>query len=347
MNLVHKRRSFNNGERSLNDVANSTLLLLKEAKKRGIKCENIEYTNVYKLSYKNRVQYFYAQIPSTTTAVAAHCCNNKNVTNNILINNKVSVNKSLLIKKDDSRSYKEKIYNSLRKPIAVKPANSLRGNNVFLNVSNKNDFFSSLKKIFDAYGDQRVSVLVEEMFVGEEYRILATQNKILSVIHRLPANVVGDGVSSIKKLVKIKNTDPLRKSVNTYKKIKLEKTVKAYLALQGLTIDSVLKKDQQVYLHPSTASDMDLGGDTIDITASIHPSVKKVALQVMKSIPGLSLAGIDYMSQDIFSNQTPARYRIIEVNTSPSLDWNEFPLVGKRRNVSFEILKIMFPELKK
>ncbi|MBT6034227.1 MAG: hypothetical protein HOH01_01410 [Candidatus Jacksonbacteria bacterium] len=100
-------------------------------------------------------------------------------------------------------------------------------------------------------------------------------------------------------------------------------------------------------MHPSTASDMDLGGDTIDITASIHPSVKKVALQVMKSIPGLSLAGIDYMSQDIFSNQTPARYRIIEVNTSPSLDWNEFPLVGKRRNVSYEVLKIMFPELKK
>ena len=92
---------------------------------------------------------------------------------------------------------------------------------------------------------------------------------------------------------------------------------------------------------------MDLGGDTIDITDSIHSSVKKVVLRIMKSIPGLSLAGIDYMSKDIFSEQNLDVYRVIEVNNSPSLDWNEFPLVGKRRNVSFEILKIMFPELKK
>ena len=148
-------------------------------------------------------------------------------------------------------------------------------------------------------------------------------------------------------LVELKNADPLRKSVDTYKKIKLEKEVEAYLSLQDLTINSVLKKDQQVYLQPSTPSDMDLGGDTIDITDSIHSSVKKVVLRIMKSIPGLSLAGIDYMSKDIFSEQNLDVYRVIEVNNSPSLDWNEFPLVGKRRNVSFEILKIMFPELKK
>lgn len=347
MNVVHKRRSFNNGERLLRSASKSTLLLLKEAEKYGIKWENIKYTNVYKLCYKKNVQYFYAQLPSTTTAVAAYCCKNKNITNNILNNNNISVNKSLLIKKEDSRDYKEKIYNSLRKPLVVKPTSSLRGNNVCLNVSNKKDFFSSLRNIFDAYGDQKVSALVEEMFVAEEYRILATQNKILSIIHRLPANVVGDGISSIKKLVRIKNTDPLRESINTYKKIRIEKKLKENLVLQGLTIDSVLKKDQQVYLHPSSASDMDLGGDTIDVTDSIHPSVKKVVLRIMRSIPGLSLSGIDYMSKDIFSEQTPDKYRIIEVNNSPSLDWNEFPLEGKRRNVSFEILKIMFPELKK
>ncbi|MBT7008807.1 MAG: hypothetical protein HN964_05190 [Candidatus Jacksonbacteria bacterium] len=341
MNTIHEK------DQLWQRVTKSKFFFIKEAVKRGIQCEILKDTCAYKLQYKKKVRYFYDLTPSTTTAFAIYCCKNKNITNNILSNNKVSVNKGMLIKKDDSKVHKEKIYNSLIKPLAVKPANSLQGNNVFLNVNSKREFFSSLKRIFDAYGDRRVSVLAEEMFVGEEYRILATQNKILSVIHRLPANVVGDGASSIKKLVEIKNADPLRKSVDTYKKIKLEKEVEAYLSLQDLTINSVLKKDQQVYLQPSTPSDMDLGGDTIDITDSIHSSVKKVVLRIMKSIPGLSLAGIDYMSKDIFSEQNLDVYRVIEVNNSPSLDWNEFPLVGKRRNVSFEILKIMFPELKK
>ena len=65
----------------------------------------------------------------------------------------------------------------------------------------------------------------------------------------------------------------------------------------------------------------------------------------MESIPGLSLAGIDYMTKDISSEQTNNNYKIIEVNACPSLDWNQHPLQGPTRNIALEFLKIMYPIL--
>jgi D-alanine-D-alanine ligase-like ATP-grasp enzyme len=62
-------------------------------------------------------------------------------------------------------------------------------------------------------------------------------------------------------------------------------------------------------------------------------------------MPGLALTGIDYMTKDISAPQTKHNYRVIEINASPSLDWNEFPLEGPRRRIAYEFLKIMFPNL--
>ncbi len=341
------QRAYQRNNRSgvLKKACTSTQLLLEEAKNHGVTWEKISYANMYKLQYKKNIHYFHGQVPSTTTAFARYCSNNKWICSDVLRANGISVNNGTLLKKNDSRAHQLEVYASLKKPLAVKPTGSARGNHVFLNIRNQKEYISAIKIIFHAAGEREGSVLVEEMFVGEEYRILATQEKILSVIKRLPANVTGDGVASIALLIALKNKDPLREKIDTYKKIKKGKRLKAYLANQGFTLDSIVSKGQKVFLYAPSSSNMNLGGDTVDVTDDIHPSVKKIIMRAMKSIPGLSLAGIDYMTQDIFSQQRESIYRIIEVNASPSFDWNEFPIQGKRRNVSYEILKIMFPEI--
>lgn len=346
MNALYLKRKSIDGVKKLKKVSKSTVLVLEEAEKNQIEWEKIPYTDLFKLKYKDQIKYFHAQIPSTTTEFAAYCCNNKRISRNILIEAGISVSKGYQIEYEDKKPYRLSLFQNLKKPLVVKPVNDQQGNNVYLNINTQEEYIAATKKIYQFYGRKKIEILVEEMFCGEEYRILASQKKILSVIKRLPANIIGDGQSTIKRLIEIKNQDPLREKVLTYKKIEVNDQVLKHLRQQDLNLQSIIANKKRVFLRPHSPLDISLGGDTIDITEKIHPSVKKIVREIMASIPGLALTGIDYMSKDIGKEQTPDNYKIIEINASPSLDWNEFPIEGPRRQIAKEFLKIMFPQLR-
>jgi len=346
MNALYLKRRSIDGVKKLKKVSKSTVLILEEAEKNQIEWKKIPYTDLFKLKYKDQTRYFHAQIPSSTTEFAAYCCDNKRISRNILIEAGISVSKGYQIEYEDEKPYRLSLFNNLKKPLVVKPVNDQQGNNVHLNINTQEEYITATKEIYKFYGRKKIEILVEEMFQGDEYRILASQTKILSVIKRLPANITGDGKSTIEKLIEIKNQDPLRERVDTYKKISIDSKVLEHLKQQSLNLQSIVPNKKRILLRPHSPLDISLGGDTIDITSKIHPSVKKIVHTIMKSIPGLALTGIDYMSKNIYSEQTPDNYKIIEINASPSLDWNEFPIEGPRRKIAKEFLKIMFPELK-
>ena len=341
MTITCKRRSFAD-DKELKKITSSTLLILEAAEKLGVKWHKIPYTNTFELAHKGRVKYFYGQIPSETSAFAYYCCKNKRVAKHLLEKNGLSVSKGFLIKKTDSKDYQLKIYKSLEKPLIVKPVAASQGDNVFLNIKSQKAYFSALEKTFAFYGEQEVDLLVEQMFFGQEYRILLSRDKVLSIIKRLPPNVIGDGKSTIKELIECKNANPLREKLGTYKKIRMGRKLKANLAEQDLELNSVLNAEQKIILYQYSGHDVSLGGDTVDITDEVHPSVKEIALKAINSVQGLSLAGIDFLTKDAYRRQTKKDYRIIELNASPSLDWNQYPLVGKERPIAEEFLKIMF-----
>jgi D-alanine-D-alanine ligase-like ATP-grasp enzyme len=339
------RRKSIDGVKKLKKIAYSTILILEEAEKNNILWEKIPYTDLFRLTFKNEVRYFHGRIPSTTTAFAAYCCKNKHICKNLLSEKGLSVSKGYQIEHDDKKPYRLSLFNDLKKPLVLKPTDDTESNNVYLDIKTQADYVEATKRIYTFYGQKTVKILVEEMFVGDEYRILATQEKILSVIKRLPANVLGDGLASIEELIEIKNQDPLREKVAAYKKIDVDSQIIEHLAKQKLKLTNVVEKNQRIFLRPHSPLDISLGGDTVDVTEQIHPSVKKIIEQIMTAIPGLALTGIDYMSKDITKEQTPENYKIIEINASPVLDWNEFPIEGPRRKIAYEFLKIMFQEL--
>jgi glutamate--cysteine ligase len=343
--LFYKRKTID-GIKKLKRISISTLMILKEAEKHGVSWEKIKFTGLFKLQYKHNIKYFHAQIPSETTEFAYYCCKNKHLTNHIMEKANLSVNKGYLIKHHDDKSYCSKLFYDLDKPLVVKSTDDSQGKNVYLNIRTEQAYIKAIEIIRSYNGKREVDILVEEMFTGHEYRILASQKRILSVIERINANVIGDNKSTIKELIRIKNKDAIRKKIPTYQSILINNKVINFVQKQRLTLNSVLAKDQQVFLLPHSASNISQGGDTIDVTDNLHPSVTKIVHKIMKNIPGLSLAGIDFMTTDIHKEQTNDTYKIIEINASPSLDWNEYPLVGPRRRISYEILKIMFPQIK-
>ncbi|MDN6893843.1 bifunctional glutamate--cysteine ligase/glutathione synthetase, partial [Klebsiella pneumoniae] len=94
------------------------------------------------------------------------------------------------------------------------------------------------------------SVLVEEFMPGTEYRFFVIDGEVQAIMLRVPANVIGDSIRTVKELVEEKNSDPLRGTNHRapLELIQLGELEQLMLKEQGLTIESVPQANQIVYL---------------------------------------------------------------------------------------------------
>lgn len=324
-----------------------SLFILREARRRNIKIEYIKNTDFIILSTRKTTRTL--RIDRNALGYSYHAIkilSSKQQTKAFLQRNDISVCQG----QEFSPTENQKIiryFDRIRKPVVVKPAASTcNGESVYMNISSKNQ----LEKVLDKLVKLKYpSVVIEEQFSNApEYRILATREKVCGIINRVPANVIGDGKHTIKELVEIKNSDYNRGDEyidpKPLWKIIIDDIVLDHLEKQGLTLNTVIEKDKKVFLRAN--SNAGAGGDTIDYTDKVHPSVNKLALKVINSIPELPYAGIDLLSKDITKKQTKDSYVIIELNTDPGLRIHYFPMVGKCRNVAKDIIDINFPETK-
>lgn len=326
-------------------VSVSTRLILLEAEKFGVTYREIPETRVFELNYKGKIQYFHAQIPSQTTWVGFHSCLDKNVTKGFLRAADIETPAGYQLTRFDPRGYWREVFEAVKRPLVVKPTHANQGRGVYMNITDYNSFEKAVESAFQVVNDDRAGVVVEETFEGTEYRVLATQKKVIGIINRLPANVIGDGTSSIQQLIDLKNSDPRRSDLldEALIKIKIDEHVSKHLASQNLTPESIPAKDERIFLRLN--SNISTGGDSIDVTDQAHPTVKEIAVKTMQALPGLEFAGIDFMTKDITQPQGRGTYIIVEVNSSPGFIIHDFPFLGENRHAAREFLFIIYPEL--
>ena len=66
-------------------------------------------------------------------------------------------------------------------------------------------------------------------------------------------------------------------------------------------------------------------------------------MKVLKAIPGMPYAGIDFMTKKPLSEKHDEwDYAIIEVNNMPGVKLHFFPQIGKSRNCAAAILDMLF-----
>ncbi|MCK4592061.1 glutamate ligase [Candidatus Parcubacteria bacterium] len=327
----------------------SSRLLAEEALRRGI---TVKHLNPYQddeafleLDYKKHKEFIIGQRISKTSLEAYWILENKELTKEFLKRNNINVATGKVFKKDNFDKvvvYCEKI----KFPVVIKPVAGAHGKNVYTNINNKKELKAVLKEVLK----KNNYILTEKMFLGTEYRLVATRNKFLAATNRVPANVIGDGVNTIKNLIKIKNRDPRRGNSFTEGKplikINIDNILKGNLKKNGLRLNTVISKGERIYLRNN--SNLSTGGDSIDVTNSIHPDLKKIVIKAVRAIPELVYAGIDLMiSKDVSKKPTKNSYIIVEMNSSPGIFMHHFPCKGKSRNVTKEIIDILFPETKK
>ena len=335
------------GLKKSKSVTNSSRLIIREAERYGVDWKIIPGTQIVTLTYKGQEKSYYHQIPSATTALAVYACNNKKITSNLLQQAGISVPRGFRVRKDSSNEYLTDVYDNLNKPLVVKPTDGTWGENISVNITTHDQYFEAVDLAFAYSIKKKRGVIVEEMFDGIEYRVLCTRNKVIGVLKRVPANVIGNGKDTISKLIKLKNQEEIRGTKGSDKshlKIIKDKKLKNYLTEQGMDLDTVLAKDQKVFLRK--VSNISQGGSAYDYTDKVHPSVKEISLKAINTIPGLAFAGIDFMSSDITKQQTKDNYVIIEINDSPGFDIHDIPYEGKNRHAAREFLFLIFPELR-
>src|SRR5258708_4509142 len=323
----------------------STVLILQQAEKFGVKWESNIDTKILRLEYKGKVKYFRWQVSSETSFIGFHACLDKGETKNLLRQANVSVSPGFKLIASDSESYWREVFQTLKKPLVVKPSHGLQVKEIHLGITDEATYFDAVKKSFLFTDQEDSGVIVETQFNGKEYRIVATREKVVAVLYREPANVVGDGTSTIQQLIEQKNSDPRRGSDLNYAlfKIDIDEDLKDTLTESHLSLTSIPSVNQKVYVRK--VSNIARGGDSIDITDEVDPNVKEIAVRAMQAIPELGFAGIDMMTTDITKPQTSESYIIVEINSSPGICINEIPFKGEKRNTDREFLFVMFPEL--
>ena len=334
----YKKEAYNNRFKmqGYEDLELSTQILMKEAIKRGIEVKIVDRAeNFISLNNGQKIEYVkQATKTSKDNYVSVLIMENKSVTKKVLEKSNIRVPKgSEFNSLEEAKSKAEKYEN---KAIVIKPksTNFGTGISIFKDGSSKENIIKAFEIAFK-YDN---TVLVEEFIEGKEYRFLVINDKVQGILHRVPANVKGDGTKSISELVKIKNKDPLRGRhyVTPLEKIDLDENAKLFLENDDKTFDYVPKKDEVVYLREN--SNISTGGDSIDYTDDIPQKFKDIAVKCAKAVSA-QICGVDMMLKD-YSDEN-SEYGIIELNFNPAIHIHSYPYKGKERKIAVEILKLL------
>ncbi|WP_458414800.1 bifunctional glutamate--cysteine ligase GshA/glutathione synthetase GshB [Schinkia sp. CFF1] len=321
------------------DLELSTQLLLKAAMKRGIQFELIDREDNFILLKKDGHQEYVKQATKTSldSYVTVLIMENKIVTKKVLKEHGIRV--------PDGNVYHNvaeamtDFYIHHGTPIVIKPksTNFGLGITIFTSDYTKEDY----QKAFEMAFEHDKTVLLEEFITGKEYRFLVMGDEVVGVLHRVPANVVGDGIHSIKQLISEKNKDPLRGS--GYKTplefIQLGEVEKMFLKNQGKCENDIPKFGETVYLREN--SNISTGGDSIDFTDEIPDSYKQIAIRSAKAA-GAVFCGVDMVIDDSRKEAGVMNYGIIEINFNPAIHIHCYPYKGKNRKADDKILDLLF-----
>ena len=334
----YKKNAYNNRFKleGYEDLELSTQILMKEAIKRGINVNIVDRSeNFISLKKDNKIEYVkQATKTSKDTYVSVLIMENKTVTKRVLEEKGVKVPNGYEFNSLEEAKLMAKNY--VNKPIVIKPKSTNFG--IGINIFPQGATLEDIIRAFELAFKHDNTVLIEEFIKGKEYRFLVIDDKVVGILHRVPANVIGDGEKSIRELVEIKNQDPLRGKgyVTPLEKINLEENAKLFLKQQGKDFDYIPLLNEVVYLREN--SNISTGGDSIDYTDDIPEKFKEIAVLAAKAA-GAKICGVDMMLEDYRDENT--NYAIIELNFNPAIHIHSYPYKGKERKIAIEVLKLL------
>lgn len=314
----------------------STESIIAEAKAKKIPYIELGSRAMIQLGYGIYQKRIQATLTDRSSILAVELACDKEGTKRILRDSGIPVPRGTVIK--SIKYLEDAIIDVGGFPVVVKPLDGNHGRGITIDVRT----FLEAEDAFKLAQEVSNGVIVEKFHRGKDYRVLVIDRRVVAVAERVPANVIGDGHSTISELIEITNRDPRRGDghENVLTKIVIDQTSQDLLSRQGFTLDSVPKPGQVVYLKAT--ANLSTGGISVDRTDEIHPENIWLCQRVA-GIIGLDIAGIDVVTPDISQPIRETEGVIVEVNAAPGFRMHTAPSIGIPRNVGEPVIDMLFP----
>lgn len=289
----------------------------------------------FSLENGDRKHFFYRSRGDLVSNDVVDLVKDKNKTKQILHKNNIPVPNGTVFRVSDEKHI-FKCAQDIGYPVVVKPVDGSMGQGVFINIKDK----KGLKRILKHYKDnlKHKRIILEKHYHGKEYRFYVVGNKVASIIERVPANVIGDGVHTIKELIELKNSTRKENPYLAKKPLKIDFEVEELLKEQNVTLQTIPKESERIFLRQ--LSNLSAGGDPIDRTQTVSSEVKQIAVNTLKALPNIPHAGVDI----IINPQDSTKAVVLEVNATAEISFHSFPLNNSVHDVPKSIIDYYFPE---
>lgn len=212
-------------------------------------------------------------------------------------------------------------------PCVVKPAAGTGGGHgVVPGVESLDDLLRA--RWHAGKGSDRL--LIERQIKGDVYRLLFLDGELLDVVHSVPANVTGDGRSTIEGLIAAENKRrAAARGAAGLSLIGLNLDTVLTLRRAGVTLTSVLPPGQRLPLRVATNCNAERDNETW--RGPVAESVIEDAKAAVRAV-GLRLGGVDVVTTDISRPLIETGGVVTEVNGGPGL--HHHYLVADRANAT-------------
>ena len=214
--------------------------------------------------------------------------------------------------KDLDISAAKSFMSEIGRPLVVKPAYGTgAGAGVTTNVT-------GVHRLYQALAWSRAfcpETILEEQIKGDNYRLLFLDGELLDSIIRRPPTLIGDGVSSIRRLIRHENEQRIKPGAQLAQSLLyIDLDTKNTLAAQGLNLNTRPAKGQVIKVKDV----INCNRAEENETPLQAPAASLISLgrKISETI-GVRLVGIDIITENFSMDLRKSGGRVIEVNTPP------------------------------
>ena len=309
----------------LEEVNPYARIIADEALRRGIRVEVTDPAwGELRLSVGGRTVLTRESLSEFTSAVAMSRCDDKRVTRRILERAGVRVPRGALAVDGDLAEAAALLADVGE--VVVKPARGEQGRGITVGVADA----AALERAVAVALQFCPDVLVEELVAGDDLRVVVIDHEVVAAAVRRPAEVVGDGRSTLSQLVR-ETSLRRERATGGESRIPLDDTTAAVAADAGWAMDDVPPAGERIRVRRT--ANLHTGGTIEDVTDRLHPVIVEAAVRASRAI-GIPVTGLDFLVPRVEGPD----HVFIEANERPGLANHEPQPTAER------FVDLLFPE---
>ncbi len=215
------------------------------------------------------------------------------------------------------------IFESLNKPLIVKPKLGSRGRHTITNIRTLADFKKAVKisKAMSPF------LVTEEHLEGYVCRATVVAGRLAGFYRGETPFIIGDGIKTVRELIAEKD----EKRPARVEKVTLGLELEEHVSRFGFLMGDVPPEGTKLSLTHRVGRLF--GGATKEMLDALHPSFIPIFEKAV-GVTGLAVAGFDAIIPDPTQPANSQHWGIIECNTLPFIDLHYYALEGQPKNIA-------------